>query len=129
MLEKHGVFFSAPLDLDFLMLRAFPAQYQAAGGGSPRIPKDQAKLADRVQQAIAVVLKDGGGDGATYSDEEKEAFIWYSYLFLGKSKPATHLLALNRIKSPELIKSMPPVLVRLNKAIQSTIPAKNEPIA
>lgn len=129
MLEKHGVFFSAPLDLDFLMLRAFPAQYQAAGGGSPRIPKDPAKLADRVQQAIAVVLKDGGGDGATYSDEEKEAFVWYSYLFLGKSKPATHLLALNRIKSPELIKSMPPVLVRLNKAIQSTIPAKNEPIA
>ena len=129
MLEKHGVFFSAPLDLDFLMLRAFPSQYQAAGGGSPRIPKDPPKLAERVQQAITVVLKDGGGDGATYSDEEEVAFIWYSYLFLGKSKPATHLLALNRIKPPELIKGMPPVLARLNKAIKSQLPAKNEPIA
>jgi energy-coupling factor transporter ATP-binding protein EcfA2 len=129
MLEKYGVFFSAPLDLDFLMLRAFPAQYQAAGDGSPRIPKDPTKLAERVQQAIAVVLKDEGGDGATYSDEEKGAFIWYSYLFLGKSKPATHLLALNLIKSSDLTKKMPPMLSRLNKAIQSKIPAKNEPIA
>jgi putative ATP-dependent endonuclease of the OLD family len=129
MLEKMGVFFSAPLDLDFLMLRSFPAQYQAAGGGTPRIPKDTSKRAERVQQATTVVLKDGGGDGSTYSDDEKQAFVWYSYLFLGKGKPTTHLLALNRIKRAELAKGMPPVLSRLNKAIQSHLPAPNEPTA
>ncbi|MCI0748316.1 MAG: AAA family ATPase [Verrucomicrobia subdivision 3 bacterium] len=129
MLETHGVFFSAPLDLDFLMLRAFPTQYQAAGGGSPRIPNEQAKLAERVRQATAVVLKEDGGDGSTYSEDEKQAFIWYSYLFLGKGKPTTHLLALNRLKPAELVKGMPPVLARLIKAIQAHLPAQNEPIA
>ncbi|MCI0539267.1 MAG: AAA family ATPase [Verrucomicrobiales bacterium] len=129
MLETHGVFFSAPLDLDFLMLRAFPAQYQAAGDGSPRIPKDSSKYAERVQQATGVVLKDGGGDGSTYSEDDRQAFIWYSYLFLGKGKPSTHLLALNRISPAELAKGMPSVLTRLITAIQSNLPASNEPTA
>ena len=124
MLETQGVFFSAPLDLDFMMLRAFPGQYQAAGDGSPRIPKDPAKHTERVQQAVAVVLKDGGGDGSTYSDDEKKAFIWYSYLFLGKGKPSTHLLALNRVKPAELAKGMPTVLARLIAAIRSRLPAE-----
>jgi putative ATP-dependent endonuclease of OLD family len=123
-LETHGVFFSAPLDLDFMMLRAFPTHYEAAGGGSPRIPKQSDKLAERIQQATAVTLKDGGGDGSTYTDEEKHAFIWYSYLFLGKSKPTTHLLALNRLKSPDFAKGMPSVLTRFIKAVQKRLPAQ-----
>ncbi|HYG35337.1 MAG TPA: AAA family ATPase [Clostridia bacterium] len=129
MLEKKGVFFSAPLDLDFLMLRTFPAQYHAAGGGSPRIPKEKAKFAERIQSAVSVVLKEEGGDGGTYTDDEKAEFIWYSYLFLGKGKPTTHLLALNRIKPAELVKNMPPVLRRLVNAIQSKLPRNDEPPA
>ncbi len=129
MLEKHGVFFSAPLDLDFLMLCAFPSEYHAAGGGTPQIPKEEAKHAERVQKAIAAVLKDRGGDGATYTKEEKQEFIWYSYLFLGKGKPTSHFLALNRLKPTDLAEHMPPVLSRLNKAIQSQLPVKDEPIS
>lgn len=128
LLEKHYVFFSAPLDLDFLMLRAFPKEYEASAGGSPKIPDDKAKYDQRVRSAIRAVLKDEGGDGTTYSDEEKRAFIWYSYLFLGKGKPTTHLLALNRIKTAQLTKSLPPVLGRLLKAVRSKLPAKDEPL-
>lgn len=122
MLERQGVFFSAPLDLDFLMLRAFPAEYHQAGGGSPRIPKESSECAARVLKAVTAVLKDGGTDGGTYSDAEKDDFIWYSYLFLGKGKPTTHLLALNRIEPSLLAKNMPPVLARLCKSMQAYLP-------
>jgi len=121
-LETYGVFFSAPLDLDFLMLRAFPSEYREAGGGSPRIPADHAELAIRVQKAVATTLKDGGTDGSTYSDEEKADFIWYSYLFLGKGKPTTHLLALNRIKPALLAKGVPPMLARLCHSMKAYLP-------
>ena len=79
------------------------------------------------ETGLRVVLKDEGGDGSTYSEEEKDAFIWYSYLFLGKGKPTTHLLALNRIKTAQLTKSLPPVLTRLVNAIRSKLRA-NEPL-
>jgi hypothetical protein len=62
-LERFGVYFAAPLDLDFLMLRAFPVAYHAAGGGQPQIPQDSTGHAKRVKRAVAAVLKDGGGDG------------------------------------------------------------------
>lgn len=113
-LETHGVFFSAPLDLDFMMLRAFPDGYQAATPGhGPRIPKDQTGLVARIDQATRAVLKPEGGDGSTYSDDERRAFIWYHHLFLGRGKPTTHVVALNGLSEQQLRDGLPAVLQRL----------------
>src|SRR5690606_16379044 len=80
--EEYGVYFSTPLDLDFMMLQKFPSEYQATGDRGPRIPKaDDPKRDEAVKEVITAVLKQGT-DGGTYTDEEKEAFFWYRYLFL-----------------------------------------------
>lgn len=105
-LETRGVFFSAPLDLDLVMLEGFGEFYKsiAAPGGGPRT---------LVDDAVVNVLGKGGTAGATYSEAQKELFPWYSYLFLNKGKPSTHLLALATIPDAELRESVPAVLRRL----------------
>lgn len=45
----------------------------------------------RIDSDIKSTLKQEGGDGSTYTEEEKEVMIWYSYFFLGRGKPTTHL--------------------------------------
>ena len=112
-LEEFDVFLSGPLDLDFLMFEAFPAAYQGTAVVGPRLPKDPAKLDARIQAAVTAVLKDSGGDGATYTQDEKKSFAWYSYLFLDRGKPATHIRALSAISEEDLKKHTPPILLRL----------------
>jgi hypothetical protein len=114
-LETHDVFFSAPLDIDFMMLRAFPTAYHdtAPPHGGPRLPKGAGELKARIQRATEVVLKEQGGDGSTYGDDEKKEFPWYANLFLGRGKPTTHLLALAAIKNDELKAGTPKPLERL----------------
>jgi hypothetical protein len=77
--------------------------------------------ARRIARARRAVLKAEGGDGQTYSDDEKHAFIWYSYLFLGRGKPSTHLLALNQLEDDELVEDAPEVLTRLIERIEHTL--------
>jgi hypothetical protein len=122
-LEEFGVFFSAPLDLDFLMLQTFPEEYQATAheGGGPQIPEEDEAYTRRIARARRAVLKAEGGDGQTYTDDEKHAFIWYSYLFLGRGKPSTHLLALNQLEDDELVENAPEVLTRLIQRIENTL--------
>lgn len=122
-LEAFDLFFSAPLDLDFLMLQAFPEEYQATAheGGGPQVPEDEDAYARRVSRARRAVLKAEGGDGQTYTDDEKHAFIWYSYLFLGRGKPSTHLLALNQLDDDALGLGIPEVLRRLIQRIENTL--------
>lgn len=113
-LEQHGVFFCAPLDLDFSMLTAFPAAYHAATTGTgPRIPAEPAQYAERLEQARNAVLKPEGGNAHTYTEAERAEFIWYHYLFLGRSKPSTHILALNGLTEDQLRIGTPAALTRL----------------
>lgn len=115
-LERFGVFFSSPLDLDFLMLSAFTDEYQATADRGPRIPKKPSTEFDKkVSAATTATLKASNSGGDTYSDEEREMFIWYAYLFLGKGKPTTHLLALDGIDDNNLRAQCPPVLKRMVK--------------
>ena len=111
--EEHGVFFSTPLDLDFMMLQEFPEEYQATGDKGPRIPAPgHPKRAEAMKDAVKAVLKEGT-DGTTFSDAQKEAFFWYRYLFLGRGKPTTHILALASIDDAELAEKCPTPLRRL----------------
>lgn len=83
-LRRFGVFFSAPLDLDFSMLSAFMAAYQRLEPGmrGPR-PGD----------ARSAVLGDEGRP-EFYDATFDAAFLWYRYLFLGRGKPSTHVRVL-----------------------------------
>lgn len=123
--EKEDVFFSAPLDLDMLMLQAFPAAYQKLenkelGPRDPHTPERQAKAAKSS-------LKEGGYGVAAYAEypEIMPHFPWYSYLFLGnRGKPAAHMAALSQLTPGERKAGMPPVLKRLLDRVKAQLDAQ-----
>lgn len=119
-LRKYGVFFSTPLDIDFMMLTSFPAIYQSATEGTgPRIPnRTEPAFLEKLNTAIKATLKNEKCTGYTYSAEDKEMFIWYNYLFLGRGKPVTHLLALKEIEDCALVGNLPePITALMNTVV------------
>lgn len=149
-LEKNGVFFSAPLDLDFAMLEAFPDVYKEIAGRGPRTKSGKsikeieretngsscdAEYAERIERAIEYVLHSGeghkGGNGKSYTPEQHKLMPWYQNLFLGKrGKPTVHFQALAKIDAAELKTSTPQTLIRLVAYLGSLIgqglPTQNE---
>lgn len=116
-LEKYGVFFSEPLDLDLAMLSAFPAAYAATipKGGGPKMTADKAAEA---------VLGTAGPGVALYTGPYKDhppLFPAYRYHFMTQSKPATHLAALTHIKGSDLKANMPPILADVLAHIAKTL--------
>lgn len=107
-LEQLGAFFSAPLDVDFAMLRAFPDAYKKPkpGGRGPRID------AETIATKKSATLKTGGKPDL-YDGSYDESFGWYPYLFLNRSKPEAHLLALSRISDEDLAAGAPDTIQRL----------------
>lgn len=95
-LERHRVVFCSPLDLDMSMLRAFPDAYKYLEDGQTG-PRDT--------PAFDAVLG-ASGDPDIY-DGWEEDMQWYRYLFLGRSKPTTHLRALERLDNASLEVEMP----------------------
>jgi putative ATP-dependent endonuclease of OLD family len=121
-LEQYGVFFAEPLDLDFLMLYAFPDEYKKSisRGRGPCIPASPEERSARLADAAKVVL--GLSEPPkTYSDEQIELFPWYTYLFLRRSKPTTHLAALRLMDDQSLAERLPPVLKRLAQRVSELI--------
>ncbi|MDF2477583.1 MAG: helicase [Sphingobacterium sp.] len=118
-LRKYGVFFSTPLDIDFMMLSSFPAIYQnATEGTGPRIPsRTEPAFLEKLNTAIKATLKNEKCTGYTYSEADKELFIWYNYLFLGRGKPVTHLLALKEIEDQALVNNLPEPITALMNAV------------
>ncbi len=120
-LEQQDVFFSFRLDLDMLMLEAFPTQYQKlpAGAKGPQNPEE----AERQKTAAERVLKSDGYGVAAYGDYDKMSlFPWYAYLFLGnRGKPAVHLSALSQISDADLAAGSPDVLKRLLKRVSEQL--------
>ena len=102
-LMLENVFFSCPIDLDFAMLRAFPKAYQHPnpGGQGPRITPDA------IAEKKKVVLKTNGNPDLYVENKWDDAFAWYPYLFLSRSKPETHLAALSRITDENLVRYTP----------------------
>jgi putative ATP-dependent endonuclease of OLD family len=116
-LKLHGVYFSAPLDLDLAMLEAFPDAYQAIipEGGGPRMAIDK---------AAEVVLGTAGPGLNAYTGPFKDypkLLPAYRYHFLTHSKPATHLAALTHIKMKNLKEGMPVVLAELLRHISKSL--------
>lgn len=85
-LRQFNIYFSAPLDLDYSMLRAFPAAYQVVEPG---------RLGPSLQGDPRVAVLGENGRGDLYAQDKEEALRWYRYLFLGRGKPSTHVRVLS----------------------------------
>jgi putative ATP-dependent endonuclease of OLD family len=103
-LERRGVYFSAPLDLDFAMLIAFPDAYGAE--------EDEAD-----ESTIKAVLGKKHHDASQYSKDEQKLFNTYHQRFKLGSKPAAHIDALAQLTDEELLAEMPASLSRLADAV------------
>lgn len=124
-LEELNVFFSAPLDFDFLLLQSYPDAYKVIpeDGDGPDIPEeDDEDFDEEVAAVVKAVLKPKGGKGDSYAEADKEdLFFWYRYLFLGRGKPASHLDAMSRLTPKELREECPDVLDRLCDAMKQSL--------
>lgn len=136
-LERKHVYFSNPLDIDFLMLTYYSDEYKhlLKGNEGPIIKtqnNQQKKVKEyepqnvssqeyvnRAEEATKSALKGGihVTEGNSYSRSEKALMIWYVYLFLGRGKPTTHIQVLDgdesKLTNEKLLKNIPPVIKRL----------------
>lgn len=125
-LKKYNIYYSNPLDLDFLMLTYYSDFYKKAipKDGGPRIPdktKESEKFKEKVTNAIQATLKSEKAIGETYSDEEKELMIWYNYHFLGRGKPTTHIQVLSSMSDDEIKVNLPDVFTEIFTNISSIL--------
>lgn len=121
--ESQGIFMSAKLDLDMLMLEAFPAAYKklAPGATGPRMPDDAGR---QLKAGERVLGEDGLGVAAYAGAPEMALFPWYAYLFLGdRGKPAVHLAALGQLTDFDLELGCPSVLARLIGHVKASLEA------
>ncbi|MGW4489014.1 ATP-dependent nuclease [Amycolatopsis sp. NPDC004368] len=107
-LENLGVFFSAPVDLDLMMLEAYPEAY----GVTPVPPDDK---------AIIAVLGKGHVNEARLAPNLLQIFDDYHAKFDLKSKPATHLAALSALSDDDLLANLPGVLGRLSQRVRDKL--------
>ena len=135
-LEEFNVYFSSPLDIDFLMLQHYKdnylntlspiegpvVSYNDSDGSSKKVKLSDLDCLDRLQlegfnkrkeEAIRATLKDKSGHGDSFNEEEKELMIWYQYFFLGRGKPTTHMQFLSSISDDELTRNLPSVFEKI----------------
>lgn len=133
LLERYNVYFSNPIDIDFMMIENFLDEYLMIlkhnegpllaidDKTNKRIhklstdDKNTAAYLDRINDSVRKTLKENGGNGDTYTKEQKELMIWYNYFFLTRGKPVTHLQALSLIEEQHLKDSTPDVIQRMAK--------------
>ena len=106
-LEKRGVFFSYPMDLDFAMIKSFPGAFGI---------EEQDKSTPDVS-GIKAVLGKSRDDASEYEEAEHKLFHAYHKLFKLGSKPAAHIGALSKLTNVQLATNMPPSLNRFIDAI------------
>lgn len=116
-LESLGVYFSSPLDLDFMMMTHYPAAYQV---------KDDELEAPDEDTIKAVLGKRHDTLEGQYTDLEQSYFDSYHRRFKLKSKPTSHIHAIARLDDCSLIEAMPDVLVRMFDAVEDALEALAE---
>lgn len=115
-LQGFNVFFSEPLDLDLLMLRAFPEHYKALSSG-----QSGPRLGEEASEAAELAILGQSGDSVLYGDEDVNHFPWYRYLFLGRSKPETHLQVLGEVDDAVLAERAPDAILSLLQIVRSAL--------
>lgn len=104
-LEQNGVFFSYPLDLDLMLLEAYPSAYDV----TTATPSEATKEA---------VLGKARANVDWLDDAQLDLFDEYQKQFKRGSKPANHIAAMAELTDEELLEDLPQPLQRLVDAIQ-----------
>lgn len=111
-LEALGVFFSAPLDLDFMMMTSYPTAYCV----------DDDELATPDEDTVKAVLgKNHDVLGGQYTDEEQTYLDAYHRRFKLDSKPTWHLRAMAGMDDGALVEAIPDVLDRMFDSIETKL--------
>ncbi|RZT64384.1 putative ATP-dependent endonuclease of OLD family [Microcella alkaliphila] len=113
-LETKGVYFSHPVDLDLMMLEAFPDSYGVESVGTPD------------EKTIAAVLGKSHANEDRLPADTRELFDDYHRLFDLKSKPASHLRAMAALTDEELLEDLPEVLERIVADVRAKLGALPE---
>ncbi|MFC5789151.1 DUF2813 domain-containing protein [Agromyces tardus] len=113
-LEQKSVYFSNPVDLDLMMLEAFPDAYGVEVVGTPE------------EKTIAAVLGKSHANEDHIPEDTLELFDDYHRLFDLKSKPASHLKAMAALTDAELLAELPAVLSRLVEDVRARLGALPE---
>lgn len=106
-LEREGIFFSSPLDLDFSMISCFTKAYS--------IESDD--LVSPTDKIVVAVLGSSHGDVSSYSCKQQKFFRSYHKHFKLGSKPTAHINALAQLSDEELLSNMPESIKRLADAV------------
>lgn len=146
-LEQYNVFFSTPLDIDFMMLEHYGDVYKSllASNEGPRLmvlengEQHQKMIKDiesidppypeytkRITDDVHHTLKECGGDGHTYSTQQKKLMVWYTYFFLNRGKPATHIEAFSNLSTDYLKANQPDVFEHLFQAAERALKGKKQ---
>jgi putative ATP-dependent endonuclease of OLD family len=115
-LESLGVFFSTPLDLDFMMLQAFPGAYQL----------DDTELEDPSESITASVLGEHHHDADQYAEDDQKQFSAYVSRFKQGSKPVAHIEATAELSDEELNQEIPGSINRLINAASKILEDSKE---
>lgn len=107
-LEKLGVFFSSPLDLDLMLLEAYPDAYNVT-------------TATPTETTVEAVLGKGRANVHRLDGAQLDLFDEYQRQFKRGSKPASHLQAMGELTNEKLLEDLPAPLQRLIDAIRTRL--------
>jgi putative ATP-dependent endonuclease of OLD family len=110
-MQAHNVFFCSPIDLDMTLLSAFFDDYKVLEGSQTGPENSDARTA----------VLGASGHPEVYAAGWDETLQWYRYLFLGRSKPSTHLRVLTSIEANRLKSGTPEPLDALIELIEEAI--------
>lgn len=108
VLEDHGLFFSYPLDLDLMLLEAYPDAYNVS----------TTTLEEATKEAV---LGKTRANVDRFDDGYLQLFDAYMRQFKRGSKPASHIAAMSELTDEELLETLPGPLQRLVEAIQQRL--------
>lgn len=111
-LEESAVFFSTPLDLDFIMMEAYPQAYKV----------DNEDLEQPTPGTLKSVLgKSHDTVEDQYSEVQQQYFDAYHAKFKLGSKPTWHIQAMASMEDENLLDDLPDVLDRMFACIESKL--------
>jgi len=121
-LEELNIFFSYPLDFDYLMIESFLEKYKDKKGRGPNILKH--KDESNYEELLVEYVKTPFEENFTLNDSvfsgKGELLAWHKYLFTNK-KPLIHYLFLSDITDDELLQNLPPIFNRIIQKINSIL--------
>ncbi|MEU0640471.1 AAA family ATPase [Streptomyces albidoflavus] len=106
LLERQGVFFSHPVDLDLMMLADYPDAYGVS-------PTETRTPTEPDQATVVAVLGKRHVHEERLAKDVRALFSAYHDRFDLGSKPAAHLAALAALNDQQLLDNLPDVLARL----------------